>query len=43
VLEIGSGQGAAVAGLMSGGGYREVEIRRDLAGHDRIAIARRPA
>jgi release factor glutamine methyltransferase len=43
VLEIGSGQGAAVAGLMSGAGYREIEIRRDLAGHDRIAIARRPA
>ena len=43
VLEIGSGQGAAVADLMFGAGYREIEIRRDLAGHDRIAIARRPA
>ena len=43
VLEIGSGQGVAVADLMSGAGYREIEIRHDLAGHDRIAIARRPA
>jgi release factor glutamine methyltransferase len=43
VLEIGAGQGAAVGDLMAGAGYLEIEIRRDLAGHDRIAIACRPA
>ncbi len=42
ILEIGADQGAAVAGLLSVGGYVDVEIRRDLAGHDRIAVARRP-
>jgi release factor glutamine methyltransferase len=42
VLEIGADQGAAVASLLSAGGYVDVEIRRDLAGRDRIAVARRP-
>ena len=40
VLEIGSDQGAAVAGLLWGVGFTDVEIRRDLAGRDRIAVAR---
>ncbi len=43
ILEIGSSQGAAVAALLSGRGFTEVEIRPDLAGHDRIALGRRPA
>ncbi len=43
VLEIGSGQGAAVAALLSAAGLAQVEIRPDLAAHDRIALARRPA
>jgi release factor glutamine methyltransferase len=43
VLEIGTAQGPAVGDLMAGAGYLEIEIRRDLSGHDRIAIARRPA
>jgi release factor glutamine methyltransferase len=42
VLEIGSDQGAAVAALLCDAGYHDVEIRCDLAGHDRIALARRP-
>jgi release factor glutamine methyltransferase len=42
VLEIGSDQGAAVAELLVATGYDAVEIRRDLAGHDRIAIGRMP-
>jgi len=42
VLEIGADQGAAVARLLAEAGYRDVEIRPDLAGHDRIAVARRP-
>ena len=41
VLEIGTGQGAAVAQLLATVGLEEVEIRPDLAGHDRIAIARK--
>lgn len=42
VLEIGTGQGAAVAELLTAAGLVDVEIRPDLAGHDRIALARRP-
>ena len=41
VLEIGHRQGSAVADLLAGAGLVDVEIRQDLAGHDRIAIARR--
>ena len=41
VLEIGSGQGTAVADLLVGAGFVDVEIRPDLAGHDRIGIARK--
>lgn len=41
VLEIGAGQGPAVRELFESAGYREVEIRPDLAGHDRIALGRR--
>lgn len=42
VLEHGFDQGASVAGLFEAFGYRDVDIRRDLAGHDRFAVARRP-
>jgi release factor glutamine methyltransferase len=42
VCEIGAGQGAAVADLASEAGLVEVEIRPDLAGLDRILVARRP-
>jgi release factor glutamine methyltransferase len=42
VLEIGSGQGRAVADLLTARGLIDVEIRPDAAGHSRIAIARRP-
>lgn len=38
VLEIGADQGAAVAALLEQYGYEEVEIRKDLAGLDRIAL-----
>ena len=41
VLEIGHEQGAAVADLLRGAGFVEIEIRPDLAGRDRIAIGRR--
>jgi release factor glutamine methyltransferase len=42
VLEIGSDQGETVSALLEVAGYADIEIRPDLAGHDRIAIARRP-
>lgn len=42
VLEIGHDQGNAVADLLTAIGYRDVEIRPDLAGRDRIAVGRRP-
>jgi release factor glutamine methyltransferase len=42
VLEIGSDQGSAVGSLLDEAGYGEVEIRPDLAGHDRIALGRAP-
>jgi release factor glutamine methyltransferase len=40
VLEIGADQGAAVAELLAAGAYEAVEIRPDLAGRDRVAVAR---
>ena len=43
VLEIGAGQGAAARDLLLGRGFEAVEIRHDLAEHDRIAIAQRSA
>ena len=41
VLEIGSGQGRAVAAVLTTSGLTDVQIRPDLADHDRIAIARK--
>jgi release factor glutamine methyltransferase len=40
LLEIGSPQGAAVRDILEKAGGREVEIRKDLQGLDRIAVAR---
>jgi len=42
VLEIGAGQGAAVDEVLRAAGLVDVQIRPDLAGHDRLAQARRP-
>lgn len=42
VLEIGADQGAAVADLLVAAAYEAVEIRPDLAGRDRVALARLP-
>lgn len=39
VLEIGADQGPAVGDLLAAHGYRDVEIRPDLAGRARIALA----
>lgn len=38
VLEIGTGQGPVVRGLLDAAGFGDVEIRPDLSGHDRTAI-----
>jgi release factor glutamine methyltransferase len=43
VLEIGTAQGAAVGALLTDAGLVDVSIRADHAGHDRIAVARRPS
>jgi release factor glutamine methyltransferase len=39
-LEIGSDQAAAVTGLMRSAGLGQVEVRRDLAGHERVVVGR---
>ncbi|NNE13258.1 MAG: peptide chain release factor N(5)-glutamine methyltransferase [Ilumatobacter sp.] len=40
VIEIGAEQGSAVRALLGANGYSDIEIRRDLAGHERIALGR---
>ena len=40
-LEIGEQHGAAVRELLAGAGFGAVEVRRDLAGRDRVAVGRR--
>ena len=42
-LEVGSGQGDAVAALLAGQGLRMIERRCDLAGVERCVLARHPA
>lgn len=39
-LEVGAGQAATVAELVRRGGWDEVEVRRDLAGIDRVVLGR---
>jgi release factor glutamine methyltransferase len=40
VIEIGAEQGDAATELVRQAGYGQVEVRRDLAGHDRAVIGR---
>jgi release factor glutamine methyltransferase len=40
-LEIGETQGRAVAELVAGAGFHDVEVRRDLTGRDRVVVGRR--
>lgn len=40
VLEIGSGQGVAVQGLLEKGGFAGVHVKKDLQGLDRIAVGK---
>ena len=39
-LEIGAGQAEVVSKLVRAAGYTDVEVRSDLAGHDRLVIGR---
>lgn len=41
VLEIHADFGEEVAGILTGSGYADVEIKQDLAGRDRVVLARR--
>jgi release factor glutamine methyltransferase len=41
VIEIGSGHGDRVTGLLRAAGYDDVEIISDLSGHDRVAVGHR--
>lgn len=43
VFETHATYGAAVCALLEGAAFRDVALRQDLAGHPRIATARRPA
>jgi release factor glutamine methyltransferase len=40
VLEIGSSHGDRVTDLLQAAGYDDVAIRKDLSGHDRVAVGR---
>jgi release factor glutamine methyltransferase len=40
VLEIGADQGPAVRELFESNGYADIEVRADLAGHDRLVLGR---
>jgi release factor glutamine methyltransferase len=40
VIEIGSRHGDRVTDLLQGAGYEDVEIHKDLSGHDRVAVGR---
>jgi len=40
-LEVGAGQAGVVAELLRAGGFAEVQARRDLAGIERVVLARR--
>ena len=42
LCEIGSAQGPAVRELAAAAGLVDVEVARDLAGHERMLVARRP-
>lgn len=42
LCEMGDEQGAAMLGILEKYGYVEREIRKDMGGHDRIAIGRKP-
>jgi release factor glutamine methyltransferase len=40
-LEVGEGQASAVVGLLEASGFRDIAVRRDYAGRERIVLGRR--
>jgi hypothetical protein len=38
---VGEGQAAAVAGMLAEAGFGRTEVRRDLAGIERVVVGRR--
>lgn len=40
VLEIGTGQGAAVTDIFAESGFNRIDVERDLGGHERMVVAR---
>ena len=40
-LEVGEGQAAEVAAMLEASGFDQIEVRTDLAGRDRVGLARR--
>jgi len=40
LVEHGADQGRGVRGLFAGNGYRQIQTLRDLAGHERVSLAR---
>jgi release factor glutamine methyltransferase len=40
-LEVGIGQAGEVGGMVAGAGFERVEVRRDLAGHERVVVGSR--
>ncbi len=42
LLEIGTGQGRAVAALLAAAGFAGIVVHPDLAGHERLVVADRP-
>ncbi|MDR0220725.1 MAG: peptide chain release factor N(5)-glutamine methyltransferase [Lachnospiraceae bacterium] len=40
-LETAPEQAATVAGMLAGGGYKDIEIIKDLSGHDRVVTGKR--
>lgn len=40
LLEIGTGQGAAVTDILAEAGFKQIEVEYDLGGHERMIVAR---
>ena len=40
LLEIGTGQGAAVTDIFAESGFNRIDVERDLGGHERMVVAR---
>ena len=41
-VEIGCAQGRAVSDIFTAAGYRRIQVRKDLAGKDRVVLGQKP-